>query len=85
VKGKTSQETNNLNPMGAVTGSFVDSSNVSHGFVRALNGVITTFNLVGAGTGPGQGASPFCNNPAGAITGYYLDSSNVFHGFLRTP
>jgi hypothetical protein len=59
-------------------------SNVSHGFVRAGDGSITTFDVPGAGTGSGQGTNPVCNNPAGAITGYYIDGSGVFHGFLRT-
>lgn len=75
----------NINPMGSITGSYVDASFVSHGFVRAANSTITTFDPPGAGTGPGQGTTPFCNNPVGAITGWYLDSNNVFHGFLRIP
>jgi hypothetical protein len=74
-----------INPMGTITGGYVDANFVGHGFVRALNGVITTFDPPGAGTGPGQGTTPYCSNPVGAITGYYFDSSNVIHGFLRTP
>jgi len=63
----------------------VDPSDVNHGFVRALDGTITTFDVPGAETGPFQGTIPLANNPAGAITGYYIDASNVTHGFLRTP
>ena len=46
---------------------------------------ITTFDVPGAGTGPGQGTVPACNNPVGAITGYYIDGNDVTHGFLQTP
>ena len=63
----------------------MDPSDVNHGFVCALDGTITTFDVPGAETGPFQGTIPLANNPAGAITGYYIDASNVTHGFLRTP
>ena len=75
----------NINASGAVTGNYVDASDVNHGFVRAKHGAITTFDVPGAGTGPFQGTVPLCNNPVNAITGYYIDTSNVFHGFLRSP
>jgi len=39
--------------------------NVAHGFVRAPNGVITTFDAPGAGTGAGQGTFPDQNDPSG--------------------
>jgi hypothetical protein len=68
-----------------VTGEYVDASDVNHGFVRTLNGSITTFDVPGAGTGPFQGTIPLSNNPVGAITGYYIDANDVTHGFLRTP
>jgi hypothetical protein len=58
---------------------------VNHGYVRAADGDITTFDVPVAGTGAGQGTIPFSNNPADAITGYYIDASGVSHGFLRTP
>ena len=44
-----------LNPAGPISGATIDNSNVYHGFVRAPNGTITTFDVPGAGTGPGQG------------------------------
>jgi hypothetical protein len=75
----------NINAQGAVTGNYVDASDVNHGFVRGTDGAITTFDAPGAGTGPGQGTIPLCNNPVDAITGDYLDASDVFHGFLRSP
>jgi hypothetical protein len=48
------------------------------------DGRVKTFDVRGAGTGPGQGTFPICNNPAEAITGNYIDGSGVQHGFLRT-
>jgi hypothetical protein len=63
----------------------MDANDVNHGFVRFKHGAITTFDISGAGTGPGQGTVPLCNNPVDAIIGYYIDASNVFHGFLRSP
>ena len=42
-------------------------------------------DVPGAGTGSGQGTTPFNNNPADAITGFYIDASGVVHDFLRTP
>ena len=63
----------------------MDASDVNHGFVRASNGAITTFDVPSAGTGPFQGTIPLSNNPVDAITGYYIDANDVTHGFLRTP
>jgi hypothetical protein len=47
----------------------------------AHNGVITTFDVPGAGTGTGIGTIPISINPAGAIVGFYFGGSNVGHGF----
>jgi hypothetical protein len=74
-----------INPKGTITGDYVDARNVVHGFVRAPDGTITTFDAPGAGTGAGQGTTANSNNPEGAITGYYIDASNVIHGFVRNP
>ena len=56
---------------------------MNHGFMRAKNGTITTFDAPGAGTGPGQGTIPLSINPQGAIAGSYTDASNVNHSFVR--
>jgi hypothetical protein len=48
-------------------------------FVRAANGVITTFDASGAGTN----TRPISINAAGAITGWYIDASSIYHGFVR--
>ena len=67
-------------------GSSLDANNVYnvyHGFVRAADGTITTFDIPGAGTGAFQGTFPGGINPAGTIPGTYTDSSGVNHGFVR--
>jgi len=51
--------------------------------VRAPDGIITPFDVPGAGTGSGQGTIGGSINPAGTIAREYLDSNNVFHGYLR--
>ena len=72
-----------INPSGAIAGYYVDSSNVSHGFLRATNGAIIGFDIPGAGTGLGEGTFSYAISPTGAITGYYYDGADVSHGFLR--
>jgi hypothetical protein len=62
-----------LNPAGMLAGAWVDVNFVQHGFVRAPDGAITTFDAPGAGTNPnqGEGTFPFGINPQGTITGFY--------------
>jgi len=74
-----------ISPDGRIAGAYVDANNVNHGFLRAPDGTIITFDVPGVGTGAFQGTSPLGINAEGAITGYYIDASNVGHGFLRTP
>ena len=78
----------NINPSAAIAGRYVDANGVAHGFVRAPEGTITTFDALNAGTGPGQGTFVFTGyllNPAGAIAAASLDASNVYHGIVRAP
>jgi hypothetical protein len=74
-----------INAAGAVTGQYIDSGGVNHGYVRDRNGNVVKFDAPGAGTSAGQGTIPLTPNPAGAIAGAYLDGSNVLHGFVRLP
>src|ERR1035438_10508868 len=60
-----------INTAGIVSGFFVDTSYVDHGFVRAADGVITTFDAPGAGTGTYQGTDAYGINAAGVIAGAY--------------
>jgi len=75
----------NLNPAGAIAGVSLDASNVYHGFLRAPDSAITTFDAPGAGTGAFQGTLSDGIDQAGTIEGVYADASNVAHGFLRAP
>ena len=70
-------------PSGEITGFYDNGTDGNHGFLRDKKGVITTFDVPGAGTGPGQGTFGGGLTPSGAIMGNYLDADNVSHGFLR--
>jgi hypothetical protein len=76
-----------INQAGVITGNYNDSFfNTVHGFVRAPNGTITTFDAPGAGTQPpNQGTYPTAINVEGVITGYFIDANNITHAFLRAP
>jgi hypothetical protein len=74
-----------INTAGAIAGTYIDASNGAHGFLRARDGMITTFDAPDAGTGPFLGTFVTSINTEGAITGYYLDASGTIHGFLRSP
>lgn len=72
-----------INPAGTITGFYVDSNNVFHGFLRTAWGEYVTFDVRGAGSGAWQGTLPLNINPEGAVTGWYIDANGVYHGFLR--
>jgi hypothetical protein len=73
-----------VNPAGAVTGYYFDQNGAGHGYVRAPNGTIATFDAPGAGTGAGQGTFTWAMNPAGTTAGTSQDNNGVYHGLLRT-
>ena len=56
---------------------------MTHGFLRARHGTMTTYDVPRAGTDFFQGTFDLNVNPAGVIAGYYVDESNAHHGFLR--
>lgn len=70
-----------INAAGEVSGDYMDTNGVFHGFVRDRHGAYTTFDAPAASAG---GTEAISNNDAGAITGYYPDASGRYHGFLRT-
>jgi len=74
-----------INDAGAVTGEYIDSNDVQHGFARTPHGRFTYFDAPDAGTAAGsyEGTVPLAINAAGEITGAYFDSNYVLHGFLR--
>jgi hypothetical protein len=79
-----------LNQWGAIAGTYTDSNNVHHSYLRSPNGKFTTFDAPGAGTGSYEGTGcaydcPTSLNDLGAIMGTYIDTNFVYHGYLRTP
>ena len=87
-----------LTPAGAITGFYVDVSNVMHGYLRGAHGSITEFDAQHLGTGTSacqsawvplgsppllEGTQALSVNPEGAVAGQYGDVNCVFHGFLR--
>ena len=47
-----------INNWGAITGSYQDTNNTFHGFLRYPNGSFTTFEAPGADSGPFNGTAP---------------------------
>ncbi len=74
----------NINDAGDIAGLYLDASVVVHGLVRGANGVITSFDVPGAGSGALQGTGGLGINTAGNITGSYLDAGSVAHGFVAS-
>lgn len=73
---------NAVNPAGEIVGIFTDGNYVFHGFLRAVNGNITTIDGPTAGTSAEQGTGALAINASGIIAGTYADSSFVLHGFV---
>ena len=69
-----------INLGGAITGYFIDAGQVFHGFLRAQDGAITTFDVP---FGNVYGTAPVFISQSGAITGNYADANFVTHGFVR--
>src|SRR5215470_3547321 len=63
-----------INPMGTITGDYLGADFTFHGFERAPNGTITTFDAPGAvnGTFPSAGITP-----NGTIAGSYADADCI--------
>jgi hypothetical protein len=72
-----------INAGGMITGSYDKGQDVPHGFVRAADGTVTKFDVLGAGEQQDAGTSPTGINNSGLITGTYADSNGVLHGFVR--
>ena len=69
---------------GATVGTYLDASNLYHGFLRWPNGKITTVDVPGAGTGAYEGTFPEAMNDEGMIAGNYTDTKGASHGFVLT-
>ena len=58
--------------MGTITGFYFDGSFATHGFLRDRKGVITTFDVPGAGTGAVEGTYGGGFTPNGTILGVLI-------------
>jgi hypothetical protein len=74
-----------VTPGGVIAGYFNDGYGIFHGFVRAFDGTIATFDAPGAGTGNFQGTVTMGINPSGFMAGYLVDTNSTNHGFLLSP
>lgn len=71
---------NSINDAGWITGIYLDTGGVSHGFLRSPENVFTKIDI------PGYSATtPISLNLEGAVVGFANDANSVFRGFLRHP
>lgn len=74
-----------INLEGAIVGSYNDANTINHGFLRARDGSIRTFDAPGAGVGYDQGTAPLGITDLGEIMGELIDLNSVVHGFVLAP
>jgi len=93
VDGSNAESCLAINDSDTAVGYYVDSSGVTHGWMRESSGTITTINVPGASTTPGSnlctsnvaGTGAFGINDQRFVSGHYWDTENNEHGFIRTP
>jgi len=75
-----------INQSGAVVGTYLDTNNVYHGFLRSPDGKFTSFEAPGADTTPNDynGTLAQSINDFGVIAGFYADATGLTHGFVRS-
>ena len=73
-----------ITPNGTVAGYWVDSNNVTHGFLRDPDGGITVYDVPAAPDIAGGGTGPAAISVAGVIVGSYFDVNFIGHGFIRS-
>ena len=79
-----------INASGAISGYYIDSTSVQHGFVRSSSGTYTAIDPTGVGTCVNNdngskfgGATASGIDAAGDVAGTYFDASCAQHGFIR--
>jgi len=75
--GATRVQPFGINASGVITGSYVDSGNITDGFVRDLDGTITTFEVE-------SDTYPRAITNDGRIAGYYVYGIG-YRSFVRSP
>jgi hypothetical protein len=72
---------NGITPSGVVVGYYIPADfSAVHGFLRAPDGAVTTFDAPGSFL-----TFPFAISANGVITGNYLDANFKSHGFVGVP
>jgi len=74
-----------INAGGDIAGRYDKFDGTEGAFLRTADGTITTFNIPGGGTDPGEGTYAFSINDDGEIAGEYLDGEDDSHGYVRSP
>ena len=69
-----------LNNFGAITGIYIDSNDVFHGYLRSPAGKFVTVDPKGT-----VFTFPVGINDFGSTAGYYIDANDVYHGYLTLP
>jgi hypothetical protein len=70
-----------INDLGAISGFYVDTAGVAHGFRLKPNGNFTSFQVPGAAGTIADGPL----NLEGSIVGFDQDFNSQFHAFVRNP
>jgi hypothetical protein len=70
-----------INSAGVIAGNWEDANGAHHGFVRAADGTITSFDGPNASTIAGKGTFPQSINTAGVIVGHC--NCKGYDGFVR--
>jgi hypothetical protein len=72
-----------INDSGQIAGTFSDSAEHLHGFLRNTDGTYTVLDVPDLGSGRTRATTAVAINATGTITGYYADSAIATHGFVR--
>jgi hypothetical protein len=81
VSGAVATVARSINSAGVIAGNWGDANANHHGFVRAADGTITSFDAPDASTGSGKGTFPESINTSGVIAGYCNCKGE--NGFVR--
>jgi hypothetical protein len=73
-----------LNARGEITGFYVDTNGIFHGFLREPDGMFSGFDPPAGATLTVLGTQSTSINDRGVVVGVFLDSNNVFHSFIRS-
>jgi hypothetical protein len=71
----------NINEENEIAGQYLDSANISHGYLRFRDGTVERFSITGAADTDTSSTDGL--NRKGDIAGAYFDDGNVEHGLLR--